>query len=84
MDHADAALPGQGDGHAGLGNRIHGRAHHRDVQGDLFRQPGVQIHVRREHIALRGDQEHIIEGEAGLDKLFVPCELGHNPLLLFS
>ena len=84
MDHADAALPGQGDGHAGFRHRIHGRAHHRDVQRNLFCQLGVQIHIRRKHVALRRDQKHIVEGEAGLYKLFVPSKLGHIPLLHFT
>ena len=84
MDHTDAALPCQGDGHAGFRNRVHGRAHHRDIQGNLAGQTGVQIHIRREDIALRRDQKHIIKGKSSLDKLFVPRRLHHIPLLHFS
>ncbi len=87
MDHTDAALTGQGDGHAGLGYRVHGRAHHRDIQGDLFGQPGVQIHVCRKHIALRRDEQHVVKGEAPLAEFVVPVHLCHIPSsynLIFS
>ena len=47
MDDADAALPGDGDGHAVLGDGVHGGAHHRDIQLDLLGQLSVQIDVRR-------------------------------------
>ena len=86
MDHADAALTGQGNGHAGLGNRVHSRAHHRDIQGDLLCQLGVQIHIRRKHIALRRDEQHIVKGEAPLAEFVLRVKYAHSlisPVLEF-
>ena len=64
VDDADAALPGDGDGHAVLGDGIHGGADDRDVQLDLVGELRGEIHVRGEHVALGRDQKHIVKGQA--------------------
>ena len=63
VDDADAALTGNGDGHAVLGDGVHGRAHHGHVQLYFFGQLGGQIHVSGQNIALRRDQQHVVEGQ---------------------
>ena len=63
MDHADAALAGDGNGHAVLGDGVHGGTHDRDVQLDFLCQACGQIHVGGEHIALRGNEQHIVKGQ---------------------
>ena len=40
VDDADAAVLGQGDGHAALGDRVHGRREQGDVQGDVLGEAG--------------------------------------------
>ena len=64
VDDADAALSGHGDGHAVLGDGIHGGADDRDVELDLVGELRGEIHVRGEHVALRRDQKHIVKGQA--------------------
>ena len=64
MDHADAALPGDGNGHAVLGHGIHGGAHNGDVQLDLPGEIGGKIHIRRKHIALCRNQQYVIKSKA--------------------
>ena len=83
MDDANAALPGDGDGHAVLGDGIHGGADQGDIQPDLLRQLGVQVHVGGQHVAGRWDQQHIVKGEALLDELLGGVLIDHKLQLLF-
>jgi hypothetical protein len=83
MNDADAALPGDGDGHAVLGDRIHRRAHERDIQRDLFGQPGFQVDVGGQHVAGRWDEQHVVKGESLLDKLLGGVLIHHVALLLY-
>ena len=50
MYDADAALSRHGDGHAVLRHSVHSCAHHRNVQFDLLRQPGAELHLVRHHL----------------------------------
>ena len=84
VDDADAALTGDGDGHAVLGDGIHGGADKRDIQPDLLGQLGVQVDVGGQHVAGRGDQQHVVKGEALLDKLLGGVLIDHSSQLLFS
>ena len=84
MDDADAALPGDGDGHAVLGDGIHGGADQRDVQMDLAGQAGVQIDVGGQHIAGSGDEQHIVKGQSLLDKLLSGVLIDHTQNNSFS
>ena len=67
MDDADAALARDGDGHAVLGDGVHGGAHDGDVQSDLVRQTGGKVDVGGEHVALCGDKQHIVKGQPFAD-----------------
>ena len=69
VDDADAAFLGQGDGQGGLGDRIHGRRDDRDVDRDVFREPGAGVRLVGHEIALARDQEDIIECNAFGDNL---------------
>ena len=84
VDDADAALSGDGDGHAILGNGVHGGADEGDVQMHLPGQAGVQINVRRQHIAGGGDEQHVVKGEALFHKLLGGVLIDHILQLLFS
>ena len=84
VDDADAALPGDGDGHAILGDGIHSGTDKRDIQPDFLCQIGVQIHISGQHIAGGGDQQHVVKGKPLLDKLLGSVLVDHSSQLLFS
>ena len=83
MDDPDPALTGDGDGHAVLCHGIHGGADQRDIQTDLLRQLGVQVHVGGQNIAGRGDQQNIVKGEPLLEELLCGILVDHKLQLLF-
>ena len=64
VDDADAALTGDGDGHAVLGDGIHGGAHQGMLSLTLLGELGVQIDVCGQDVALRRDEQHVVEGGA--------------------
>ena len=45
VDDADAAQLRQGDGHAALGDRVHGRRHQGDADAQVPGDAGVQVHL---------------------------------------
>ena len=83
VDDPDPALTGDGDGHAVLCHGIHGGADQRDIQTDLLRQLGVQVHVGGQNIAGRGDQQNIVKGEPLLEELLCGILVDHKLQLLF-
>ena len=83
VDDPDPALTGDGDGHAVLRHGIHGGADQRDIQTDLLRQLGVQVHVGGQNIAGRGDQQNIVKGEPLLEELLCGILVDHKLQLLF-
>ena len=78
MDDADAALPGDGDGHAVLGDGIHGGADQRNIQMNFTGQAGVQINVGGQHITGSRDEQHVIKGQPLLDKLLSGVLIDHT------
>jgi hypothetical protein len=56
VEDPDAPFAGHGDGGAGLGHRVHGGAEQRHRQGELPGQPGADVDLVREHLAVRGHQ----------------------------
>ena len=78
MDDADTAFPGNRNGHSGLGHRIHGRTHKRNIEGDLLCESGVQIDICREHIALCGDEKDIIKCKTLLHELLRCIRIDHT------
>ena len=65
---ADAALARNGDRHAVLRHSVHRRAHHRHVQPDALCELRGEIDIRREHIALRRDEQHVVKRQTLADK----------------
>ena len=47
VDDANAALSGHRDGHIGFCDRVHGRAHHGDVELDFIGQTGREVNLSR-------------------------------------
>ena len=56
VDHADAAVQGHRDRHAGLGHRVHRRADKRDVHRDARRQFAGDFRVGRKEICITRHQ----------------------------
>ncbi len=63
VQHADPAKLRHGDGHVGLGHRVHRTGHHRDAEPDIARQPRGGVRQRRQDIALGRTQEHVVESK---------------------
>src|SRR5207247_4783220 len=60
---ADPALLGEGDGQAGVGDRVHGRGHDRDLEGDALRETRGDVDLGREDVGLLGDEQDVVEGQ---------------------
>jgi len=73
MDNADAALPGDGDGHAVFCDGVHSGTHERDIQLYPGRKHGAEIHIGRKDVALRGDKQNIVKGQALAHKALGKC-----------
>ena len=67
VDDAQAALLGQGDGHARFGHRVHGGGQDRHVQPDLAGQPGRQGNVAGQDFGKGGDEQDVVESEGFLE-----------------
>ena len=68
VDDADAALTRYRNGHAVFRHGVHRRAHDGGIEPDGLGKVGRQVHVRRENIALRGDKQHVVKGQALADE----------------
>src|SRR3569832_2330614 len=67
VDDADASLLREGDGEARLGHRIHSGGHQRDVERYLPREPGLELHLARQHRRVGRYQQHIVKGQRFFD-----------------
>src|SRR6188768_430937 len=63
VNEANAALAGHGDGQAGFGHTVHGRADQGNVQLDPLGQLRLHVHVHREHIARRRNQQDVVKSQ---------------------
>ena len=63
VEDADPALTGERDREPGLRDRVHRRGHDRDRELDAARQTCPGRDVVREDARLRGNEEHVVEGE---------------------
>ncbi len=63
VDDADAALLGQGDGHARHGHGVHGRADDGDVERDVAAEPGRDRGLLGDDVRLGREDEDVVEGE---------------------
>ena len=48
---------------AGLGHRVHGGGHQRDVESDLAGEPGRGVDLGGHHFGRAGFEQNIVEGE---------------------
>ena len=63
VDYAHPALLGHGDGQARLGDRVHGGRHQRGGKRDAPGELGLGAHLGRDDLAVRGDQQDVVEGK---------------------
>ena len=63
MHDADAALLRHGNGHARLGDGIHGRGEQRSVERNSACELGLRAHLRGHDVAVGRNQQHIVEGQ---------------------
>ncbi len=64
VQHADAALTGHGDGHAGLGDLVHGGGQQRNVHTDVPRDQGRGVDRIRRHVRRARQQQHVVVGQS--------------------
>jgi len=69
VEDAEPALAGHRDGGAGLGDRVHGGADERDVELDPTGQPCAGVDVLREHVAVGGEKEDVVERQRFTQRL---------------
>ena len=70
VDDAEAALLGHGDGHAGLGDGVHGSGEERGVEGDVAGEAGLGAHLGGDYFAECGDEEDVVKCEGFADRRF--------------
>lgn len=73
VQHADAALTGHGDGHAGLGHLVHGGGEQGDVHPDVARDERGRVHRVGQDLGRAGQQQHVVVGQPERREL-----LGHS------
>ena len=78
VNDPNAAGLRHGDGHLGLGHRIHGRGDDRHIELDPAGDPGAHIGVGRHHLGQPRLEQDVVEGE-GLDQIAVRYQ-GHRQL----
>ena len=77
VNDAQTALPGDGDGHAGVGHRVHGGGQYGNVQLDPGRQLHSQTHVLGHHLAALRYQQHIVKRQTFADNFLQHVSLSH-------
>ena len=78
VDDAQAALARDGNRHRGIGDRVHGRAQHRNVQLQILRQLNRQIHLARKHIASLGNEKYVVKSKTFADNRQLQHPLSSN------
>ena len=64
VQHTHPTCAGHRDGHAGFGDGVHRRAHQGHPQRDVAGQLRRGVHVARDHVGGRGQQQDVVKGEA--------------------
>jgi len=64
VNDADAAFLGEGDGQLAFGDGVHRRGDDGDIEMDIARQLGADIDVARQHFAVAGFEENVVESDA--------------------
>ncbi len=63
VNDADAAFLGDGDGEAGLGDRVHGGREQRKVEPDAAGDARPQVDLPGQYLRVGRDEEDVVEGE---------------------
>jgi hypothetical protein len=63
VDDADAAGARERDREARLGDRVHRGRDERDRERNRAREQRLGRHLVRQHLALRGHEQHVVEGQ---------------------
>src|SRR3989442_34099 len=63
MDDSQPTLLSDGDGHVGFSHCIHGGADDGNVEADVARELALSIGLRRHHVGVSGQQQHVVEGK---------------------
>ena len=66
MDEAEAAVGRHGNGHARLGHGVHVGRNDRNVEMQVFREPGVKLRVTRENLRIQRRERDVVEGQTEL------------------
>ena len=69
MDDPDSSLPGHGDRHPGLGDRVHCGGEEGNLETYTPREQGGDRSLPRMHQGMSRDQENVVEGEALAENL---------------
>ncbi len=69
VNDADPALAGHRDRGAALGDRVHRRGEERYVQIEAPAEPGLDVDVLRQNLAVRGDEQDVIERQALVERV---------------
>ena len=64
MDNADTTHAGHGNGHGGLGHRIHSRREQRNAQLYLRSQPCGDINHVRGNFRVAGNKQNVVKGQS--------------------
>ena len=76
VDHADTALPGNGDGQISVGHGIHGRRHDRHLQRNLAGKAGLDIDLAGKDFGTGRNEQYVVVRQTLHDNLLVH----HNTL----
>ena len=72
MEHSDPALPRHCDGHARLGDGVHGTRNEGHADGDVAGHPGGGVDLTRDNVGFSGQQQHVVIGEPEIPELRGP------------
>ena len=61
MNHTQAAFTGERNCKLALRNGVHGRAQKRNIQRDVVRKPGGNIHLRGDHVGIFGNEQYVVK-----------------------
>mmetsp|Transcript_51612 Transcript_51612/g.109666 ORF Transcript_51612/g.109666 Transcript_51612/m.109666 type:complete len:535 (+) Transcript_51612:195-1799(+) len=69
VDHTDSTLQCEGDGHPGLGDRVHGAGDDGNLEPDVSGEVSVQLHITNAEVNVARHADEIVVGVANLDVL---------------
>ena len=81
VQDADAALARHRDGHARLGDRVHGAGEQRDAQVEVAGESRRGVDLARDDVGFAREQEDVVVGEPQGGELVRDARLLHAPML---